>query len=237
MALHFRTLLLLSKDMSNEFEEKNSRRVTLRILGTMLLAAIPAIAYPAWGATRPKIACKRVGQIVIYKGKKYTCIKVNKKLIWDKGSPIPQPTSKKSAEPSQSPSSVASPSASNLPSPTSDASPSTSTAPRSPTKVLFAKSIEIPSQGSVVVNGKDNLGRPLSVVFTRFGSNLVALEAFCTHAGCVVKPQGQELACPCHYSIFDPETGKPNNPAQQGAYPLPRLDAFEESGSIYLVFP
>ncbi|NCX35351.1 MAG: Rieske (2Fe-2S) protein [Actinobacteria bacterium] len=110
-----------------------------------------------------------------------------------------------------------------------------SSSPQAPVKVLFAKSPDVPRDNTVVINGKDQYGRPLSVAFTRTQTSLIALDASCTHAGCIVRPQGKELACPCHFSIFDSETGKPGNPFQQGAYPLSRLEVLEESGSIYLL--
>ena len=204
-----------------------SRRSLIQILTSTLLLSITEVA---WGATRPPISCSRLGQMVVYRGKKYTCIKVNKKLVWDKGIALPTPSPKPT--PTTTPSSTTSPTLASRESPGPTLQSPIATPPK--TKILFAKSGDVPTSGSVVINGKDQLGRPLSVAFTRFGSALIALEAFCTHAGCVVRPSGKELACPCHYSIFDPETGKPGNPAQQGAYPLPRLEAVEELGAIYL---
>ena len=87
-----------------------------------------------------------------------------------------------------------------------------------------------------MLNGKDQIGRPISVAFTRVPSGIVALEAFCTHSGCIVRPDGKELLCPCHYSTFDPTSGAVGNPLQQAAYPLPRIKAVEESGEIFLLF-
>jgi Rieske Fe-S protein len=206
-----------------------SRRALLKILTSV---ALLTFTDRAWGATRPPIACTRLGQKVIYRGKKYTCIKVNKKLVWDKGVPLPIASSK----PSTSPSATATPTSSltNTPKESPGAHSNSPSAPPSKTRIFFAKSTDIPSFGTVVINGKDQLERPLSVAFTRFGSTLIALEAFCTHAGCIVRPNGKELTCPCHYSVFDPESGKPGNPSQQGAYPLTRLDVVEEGGAIYL---
>lgn len=201
-----------------------SRRALIRFLAS---SSLLLITDRAWGATRPPTPCTRLGQKIVFRGRKYTCIKVNKKLVWDKGVPLPVATSKPSSSsspiPSTSPTAVS-----------SDSNPSPSSASTTKARIAFAKSSEVPSSGSVVINGKDQLGRPLSVAFTRSGSVLIALEAFCTHAGCIVRPNGKELACPCHYSIFDPETGKPGNPAQQGAYPLPRIESTEEDGVIYL---
>ena len=209
--------------------QNHVRRTLLRIIGA---SAITIFMPQASSAEKPPIACKRIGQSAIYRGKKYTCIKVKNKLVWDKGVPLSATTPKTTNSPSSHQSAASSPSSTPTPSP-SASQPSPAAMPI-PTKILFAKSGEIPNNGTVVINGKDQLGRPLSVAFTRSGGVIIALEAFCTHAGCIVRPQGKELACPCHYSIFDPVSGKPGNPSQQGAYPLTRFEVTEESGSVYL---
>ena len=38
-------------------------------------------------------------------------------------------------------------------------------------------------------------------------SAVVAFDAACTHKGCPVKPEGAELTCPCHGSVFDALSG------------------------------
>lgn len=38
-------------------------------------------------------------------------------------------------------------------------------------------------------------------------TTVVAFDAACTHKGCPVAPQGAELRCPCHNSVFDAFTG------------------------------
>jgi len=200
----------------------------LRIIGA---SAITIFTPQAWSAEKPPIACKRVGQSAVYRGKKYTCIKVKNKLVWDKGVALCENATANKLTIATSKCCKFT-QFNTTPSPS--ASQSSPAAMPIPTKILFAKSGEIPNNGTVVINGKDQLGRPLSVAFTRSGGVINALEAFCTHAGCIVRPQGKELACPCHYSIFDPVSGKPGNPSQQGAYPLTRLEVTEESGSVYL---
>ena len=224
--------LRLSNGVDAAHGIQKSRRILLRAIATVgLLSVIP----PGWAVERPPFACKRIGETVMYRGRKFTCIRVKKKLMWDQGVVIATPTSKPSL--SQNPS--ASPSATTNETPKVEGSRVGSQSPSAqptPTKskVLFAKSTEIPMSGSIVIAGKDQLGRPLSVAFTRTKGAIVALEAFCTHSGCVVRPMGKELACPCHFSVFDPETGSPGNPSQQGAYPLPRLEVVEESGAVFL---
>ena len=85
------------------------------IIGLSLLLTISLI--PANSATPPKAGsiCSKQGVTKTYQGKKFTCIKSGKKLVWDKGfpvktgsptsSPLPQPssTSIPSATPSVTP--------------------------------------------------------------------------------------------------------------------------------------
>lgn len=201
--------------MKSRTSQNHLRRALLKISGVSALAVFMP---QAWSAEKPPIPCRRIGQSVVFRGKKYTCVKVKNKLVWDKGVPLTLSTSRATNSPSPSKSVANSPSSSPNPSPSS--AQTFPTATPSPTKVFFANSAEITNSGTVVINGKDQLGRPLSVAFTRSGGVLVALEASCTHAGCIVRPQGKELACPCHYSIFDPISGKPGNPSQQGAIHL-----------------
>ena len=47
------------------------------------------------------------------------------------------------------------------------------------------------------------------VIVTRTGdSTAVAFDAACTHQGCPVKREGEELYCNCHGSRFDARTGE-----------------------------
>jgi Rieske Fe-S protein len=46
-----------------------------------------------------------------------------------------------------------------------------------------------------------------TLLLTRSGNAVTALDAKCTHQGCTVAPQGDELNCPCHGSRFQAGTG------------------------------
>lgn len=65
-----------------------------------LLLLIPISFLPAYSATPPKSGdlCKKQGTTQIYKGKKFTCTKSGKKLIWDKGLLVKTTTQAKSAD-------------------------------------------------------------------------------------------------------------------------------------------
>lgn len=58
-----------------------------------------------------------------------------------------------------------------------------------------------------VVSATTAAGEPVVVSQPEEGT-VVAFSAVCTHQGCVVKPEGAELHCPCHGSVFDAFTGE-----------------------------
>jgi hypothetical protein len=119
----------------------------------------------ASAATNPKAGatCTKVGKTAIYKGKKFTCVKSGKKLIWNKGvvvlvvkpSPTPTPIKTPITTPSPTPSipplatPTPSPSASSTPliapSPSATSSPSASATPKpEPVKPTHAGTAEDP---------------------------------------------------------------------------------------------
>ncbi|MGW4486050.1 Rieske (2Fe-2S) protein [Amycolatopsis sp. NPDC004368] len=55
--------------------------------------------------------------------------------------------------------------------------------------------------------------------------------AICTHQGCTVNPpQGAEIHCPCHGSVFDSLTGAvKNGPAEK---PLPKVNVKVDNGQV-----
>ena len=73
----------------------------------VLTLALFFSALQAYAATPPKpgAACSKVSSTQIYKGKKYTCIKSGKKLVWNKGVAVAnkQPTLTPSPTPTPSP--------------------------------------------------------------------------------------------------------------------------------------
>ena len=103
---------------------------TTALFSSTFTPSASAASNPKAGAT-----CTKVGKTAIYKGKKFTCVKSGKKLVWNKGVVIPKlvatpsPIATKPA--SQSPSVTPLPSVS--PSATVTASPSASSAPSAST--------------------------------------------------------------------------------------------------------
>ena len=170
----------------------------------------------AIGASGPSVVCRKVGQTTIFRGKKFTCIKSGKKLVWDKGVLLPKPTptqSKTVPTPTQSP---------------------TSKPPQifSPVVMTLGDSDEVKMGETVFYKGKDAYGRPKEYSITRTENGLIALDTVCTHEGCSVIFEKKKLVCPCHLSYFDAMTGKPENgPAN---LPLKKYPIKEVDGKIIL---
>jgi hypothetical protein len=88
------------------------------VLGITLLLTISLI--PAHSATPPKSGstCTKQGATKTYQGKKYTCIKSGKKLIWDKGASVAKPIAAPIASPTPAPTPTPTPSPTPTPTPT-----------------------------------------------------------------------------------------------------------------------
>jgi len=69
---------------------------------------------------------------------------------------------------------------------------------------------------SVKVNGQDAiLARPSETTAACFS-------AICTHQGCTVQPDGAQLKCPCHGSVFNALTGAvEHGPAETPLHSIP----------------
>ena len=179
-------------------------------------AAISFISGAAVAAEVPKLKCTRVGQTVIYRNQKFTCVKKSGKLVWGKGVPVPV----KSASPKPSPS--ASPSASATPSAT-------------PTKsqIKLASSSEIPTGTVKVFQAGRTTGLVASIVLIRDSAGLRALAAECPHAGYLVQDNGGgQLICPAHNSLFSAKDGELlRGPSSYG---LSSYVVTETDGNIFL---
>ena len=74
-------------------------------------------------------------------------------------------------------------------------------------------------------------GNPAVLVHLPSG-NFVAYSAICTHQGCEVAYRNDQLACPCHGSVFDPANNGQvvTPPAQQ---PLREIPVEVRGGEVY----
>jgi len=188
--------------------------ISRRGLMAFVTLIISSIADSALGASGPVVVCKKAGQTTIFNGKKYTCVKSGKKLIWDKGVILPKPAVSISPSATPTPSSIS-------PSPTISSS-----------VLTLGESFEVKLGETVIFKGKDAYGRLKEYAVTRTESGLIALDTVCTHAGCSVVVQKKQLVCPCHLSYFDSLSGNPESgPAN---LPLRKYSIREENGKILL---
>jgi Rieske Fe-S protein len=81
----------------------------------------------------------------------------------------------------------------------------------------------VPTGGGVVVDG--------IVLIRSAGRDVHAFSAVCTHQGCTVGVSGAAIACPCHGSRFDLDTGNvTRGPATR---PLPSVAVVVRNGEVF----
>ena len=199
-------------------------------------AAMTFISGSAVAADVPKLKCTRVGQTVIYRNQKFTCIKKSGKLVWGKGVPVPVKSASPKPSPTPSPSTSATPTPSPSASATPSASPSASATPTfTPAKnqIKLANSSEIPNGTVKVFQGGRTTGLVASIVLIRDSAGLRALSAECPHAGYLVQDNGGgQLICPAHNSLFSAKDGELlRGPSSYG---LSRYVVTESGGEIFL---
>jgi len=200
------------------------REVLIGLFG----AAFSLISSGAFAADTPLIKCTRVGQTVIYRNQKFTCVKKAGKLVWGKGVPLPI----KSPTPTPTASAGASPTASATPTPTPTSSPTPAPSP-SAQGIKVASSSDVTLGGSKVVTATTATGARIPIALARDSKGLHAFSAECPHAGYIVKPQGSdEFICPAHNSLFSSKDGAVlRGPASYGLgiYPVT-----ETGGEIFV---
>lgn len=64
---------------------------------------------------------------------------------------------------------------------------------------------DVPVGGAVLVTSASGVK---VLVAQPTDGEIVGYSAICTHQGCTVAPDGAELMCPCHGSVFDLATGE-----------------------------
>jgi cytochrome b6-f complex iron-sulfur subunit len=75
-------------------------------------------------------------------------------------------------------------------------------------------------------------GNPAVLVHLQDGK-FAAYSAVCTHQGCTVVYQNDQLLCPCHGSVFDPSKGGAVLGGPAPSPPLPQIPIKVQSGGIY----
>lgn len=90
----------------------------------------------------------------------------------------------------------------------------------------LAQVADIPVGGALSATGAD--GKPIILLQPEAGT-VTAVSAICTHQGCTVAPDGDELKCPCHGSVFDLTGGNVSGPAPS---PLPPVDVHVSDGAV-----
>jgi cytochrome b6-f complex iron-sulfur subunit len=94
--------------------------------------------------------------------------------------------------------------------------------------VALAKLADVPVGGALAVQGAD--GKPI-ILSQPVAGKVVGMSAVCTHAGCTVAPDGSELVCPCHGSVFKASDG--SNVSGPAPKPLPAVAVRVEGDSIF----
>ena len=189
----------------------NSMRRTL-LIGTtssILLAQFPFTSF----AQGPTAVCSRVGQKILFNGKHYVCQKVKGKLGWKALNPLKpivqiHPSSK-------------------------NPSPISSKIPSQESGFLVAKISDLAEGQVKIVVAKDLSGASIGVALFLSGGVVTAHSAICTHQGCTVGEVGKNLACPCHGSVFNGQSGAViTGPAQRS---LDMFKVAEVNAEIYIL--
>jgi cytochrome b6-f complex iron-sulfur subunit len=86
---------------------------------------------------------------------------------------------------------------------------------------------DVPVGGSVSATTAS--GDPVIVSQPEEGT-IVAFSAICTHQGCTVAPDGPQLKCPCHGSVYESGTG--GNVSGPAPSPLPAFAVEVKDGQV-----
>ena len=79
----------------------------------------------------------------------------------------------------------------------------------------------------------DSRGLSRDVFIVRRGSSLTALDATCTHNGCIVSYFSDALRCGCHGAVFDSVTGVSRG-GPGGLAPLARLAVSKRGDTVFI---
>ena len=90
----------------------------------------------------------------------------------------------------------------------------------------LAQLSDIPVGGAISATLSD--GQPIILVQPEKGK-VIAMTAVCTHQQCTVAPDGDELKCPCHGSVYDLTGANVSGPAPS---PLAQFDVHVSNGAV-----
>jgi Rieske Fe-S protein len=172
--------------------------------------------------------------------------------VWKQGAKVAAATASASATPSSTPTPTptpsATPSATATPTPSATATPTPSATPTptpSATKsaepvasarpdlgVFIAFSSKLKEGDIEIFPARNSKGQLLNYALSRKSGVVKAFSTVCTHAGCIVQVNRDDLFCACHSSNFDAFSGKATGgPAIN---PLENYKATEADGAIYI---
>lgn len=169
-----------------------SRKQFLSLLALVLFqVGLPS----ANAAVGPTLKPTRLGQTVIWRGKKYTAIKSGRKLIWNKGVALPAPRSSATQTPRATPT------------PTATQVAATELPKHGTFQIDLAASSEVPNGETRIFYPSDPHARGKGFVITREKNSLIAFDVNCTHETCPVEMGTPHLVCNCHMSYFNRISG------------------------------
>lgn len=184
-----------------------NRRELLRALSLVFLAQNPFVAE---AATTPPLKCSRVGQTLIWRGKKYTCILSGKKHVWNKGVAIAAP--KKIVTPTKTPLSIYTPAS---------------------IEYLICASTELKLNQPISFANPSLADASRGYIVMRREKEIVAFSNRCTHEGAEIEVKKGELVCFRHLSYFDPVSGNVlSGPATRE---LKRYQATEHDAKVFVI--
>jgi len=140
--------------------------------------------FVAQAAITPTVKCTKLGQTIIWRNRKYTCIRSGKKLLWDKGVEIP--TLKKTVS-----------------TPTTQASIYTPP----PIEFLICASNDLKLNKPISFQNPSLNEPSRGYIVVRREREIVAFSNRCTHEGGEVEVSKGELICFRHLSYFDAGNG------------------------------
>ena len=192
----------------------------MRRLGRRAFIAAAAFmdipATKAAAASGPTSPPRRVGDRIVFGGYEWHGVRRGKTLVWRRGAIVP------ALAPATRPSPSASADA-------SDPSAAKATGAVGELGPLSAIPDGVTSAWAVI----DSRGISRDVFIVRRGSSLTALDATCTHAGCVVALTSDALRCGCHGAVFDAATGVSLG-GPGGLSPLARLSASKRGDTVFI---